>query len=49
MPHDPARVADTRAWLTRARDDLRAAEHDGTSVARDVLIAITTRLPAETR
>lgn len=28
MQHDPARVADTRAWLVRAHRDLRAAEHD---------------------
>ena len=27
MPHDPALVADTRAWLARALKDLRAAEH----------------------
>lgn len=26
MPHDPALVADTRAWLTKALMDLRAAE-----------------------
>jgi HEPN domain-containing protein len=26
MPHDPARVADTKAWLARAADDLQAAE-----------------------
>ena len=26
MPHDPALVADTRAWLTKARMDLLAAE-----------------------
>jgi HEPN domain-containing protein len=28
MPHDPARVADTKAWLTRAATDLRAAAID---------------------
>jgi HEPN domain-containing protein len=28
MPHDPQRVADTRAWLRRAQGDLRAAEID---------------------
>lgn len=28
MPHDPARVADTRAWLGRAATDLRAAALD---------------------
>ena len=28
MPHDPARVADTRAWLSRAATDLRAAAID---------------------
>lgn len=27
MPHDPARVEDTRAWLRRAALDLRAAKH----------------------
>ena len=27
MPHDPALVADTRAWLAKALMDLRAAEH----------------------
>jgi HEPN domain-containing protein len=28
MPHDPARVSDTRAWLSRAATDLRAAAID---------------------
>ena len=28
MPHDPARVADTQAWLARAATDLRAAALD---------------------
>lgn len=28
MPHDPIRVADTRAWLRRANRDMRAADHD---------------------
>lgn len=28
MPHDPARVADTKAWLIRAATDLRAAAAD---------------------
>jgi HEPN domain-containing protein len=27
MPHEAARLADTAAWLRKARDDLRAAEH----------------------
>lgn len=27
MPHDPALVEDTRAWLTKASKDLRAADH----------------------
>jgi HEPN domain-containing protein len=31
MPHDPAKVAETRAWLAKARLDLRAAEHDRTA------------------
>jgi HEPN domain-containing protein len=28
MQHDPGRVADTRAWLVKATNDLRAAETD---------------------
>jgi HEPN domain-containing protein len=28
MQHDPELVAETRAWLVRAADDLREAEHD---------------------
>jgi HEPN domain-containing protein len=28
MPHDPARVEDSRAWLTKAKSDLDAASHD---------------------
>ena len=28
MRHDPARIADTKAWLVRASRDLRAAGHD---------------------
>ncbi len=28
MPHDPALVADTKAWLKKATTDLRAAELD---------------------
>lgn len=28
MPHDPARVAEARAWLARSASDLRAAAHD---------------------
>ncbi len=31
MPHDPVRVADTRAWLEKAASDLRAAEHATTA------------------
>jgi HEPN domain-containing protein len=27
MPHDPARLADTQAWLTKAASDLRAGAH----------------------
>ena len=27
MPHDPARVAETRPWLQKAAEDLRAAAH----------------------
>ncbi len=26
MPHDPECIAETRAWLSKAADDLRAAE-----------------------
>jgi hypothetical protein len=26
MPHDAARLADTRAWLAKAAEDIRAAE-----------------------
>jgi HEPN domain-containing protein len=28
MAHDPARVAEARAWVVRAARDLRAAEHE---------------------
>ncbi len=28
MPHDPQRVADTKAWLAKADDDLRGAQVD---------------------
>ncbi|MEW6776259.1 MAG: HEPN domain-containing protein [Bdellovibrionota bacterium] len=28
MPHDPVRVADTKAWLLKAKNDLRACEID---------------------
>src|SRR6267378_906453 len=28
MPHDPARVSDTKAWMRRAATDLRAAAVD---------------------
>lgn len=31
IPIDPVRAADTRAWLARARDDLRGAEIDLTA------------------
>jgi HEPN domain-containing protein len=31
MPHDEARVSDTRAWLSRASSDLRAAALDLTA------------------
>jgi HEPN domain-containing protein len=27
MPHDPVRVADAHAWLSKAMHDLRSAEH----------------------
>ena len=32
MPPDPGRVADTRAWLLKAAEDLRAARHDLSAV-----------------
>ncbi len=32
MPHDPIRVADTRAWLAKAHMDLKAAAHEMTAV-----------------
>jgi HEPN domain-containing protein len=32
MPHDPIRIADTRAWLAKADMDLRAAGHELTAV-----------------
>lgn len=28
MPHDPARIGETRAWFEKAAEDLRAAAHD---------------------
>ena len=31
MPYDPARVADTEAWLSKAKEDLRAAEFELTA------------------
>jgi len=31
MPHDPARVAEVKAWLVRAAEDLRAADHELTA------------------
>lgn len=31
MPHDPARVEDTRTWLTRAASDLAAGAHNLTA------------------
>ncbi|MBI3891771.1 MAG: HEPN domain-containing protein [Candidatus Wallbacteria bacterium] len=31
MPHDAIRVEDTRAWLTKAAQDLRAARHELTA------------------
>lgn len=40
MPHDPVRVADTRAWFMKASNDLRAAEVDlaaGQALLEDVM------------
>jgi HEPN domain-containing protein len=31
MPHDPVRLADTRAWLDGASADVRAAKHGMTA------------------
>jgi hypothetical protein len=31
MPHDPARVAGTVAWVSKAKEDLRAAEFELTA------------------
>jgi HEPN domain-containing protein len=31
MPHDPARVADTAPWISKAKQDLRAAEFELTA------------------
>jgi len=32
MPLDPVKVAETRAWLSKAALDLRAAEHERTAI-----------------
>ena len=32
MPHDPARVAETKSWFEKAANDLRAADHELTAV-----------------
>ena len=32
MPHDPARLADTKAWMARAASDLGAGAHEMTAV-----------------
>lgn len=32
MPHDPVKLADTQAWLKKAKDDLRGAEIDLSAV-----------------
>jgi HEPN domain-containing protein len=31
MPHDPERIAETRSWLVKASEDLRAAEFELTA------------------
>ena len=31
MPHDPARVAETKSWLEKAANDLRVAYHELTA------------------
>ncbi len=48
MPHDPALVADTRAWLSKARMDLLAAEA-ALALGREVYGAVLSRLPEEVR
>ena len=40
MPHDPARVADAKAWLQKAAE---------LATAREVFDAIAATLPAEVR
>ena len=32
MPHDPLLIAETRAWFTRAANDLRAADHEFSAI-----------------
>ncbi|AEB09245.1 HEPN domain-containing protein [Desulfobacca acetoxidans] len=32
MPLDPAKIAETKAWLVKAATDLRAAEHERTAI-----------------
>ena len=44
MPHDPARVAETRSWPAKAANDLRAAAHDLIAVP-----PLTDDLPEEIR
>ena len=31
MPHDPARIGETRPWISKAAEDLRAAEFELTA------------------
>jgi HEPN domain-containing protein len=40
MPHDPARLADTKAWITRAASDLGAGAHDLTAVPPFTVAAV---------
>jgi HEPN domain-containing protein len=32
MPHDPARIAETKSWFAKAASDLRAGDHELTAV-----------------
>lgn len=51
MPHDPARVADTKAWLAKARSDVRAGEFEPfrktLALAREVIEAVVAQLHAD--
>ena len=46
MPHDPALLAETRAWLIKSKQDLKAAE---VLLDADTALAIYNRTPRPTR